>query len=276
MAETHVHEVPHTLEGWYVLHDVYVVDWLSWRNLDEHTKMEIADEASHWLSDSAAYLKGDTAAYNVLTQKGDLMFLHYRETPDEIGRTELTLRQIRLYEYLVPVYSFLSVIEINMYELTSMVMTKLADQDIVPGTEEYDTAFETELSKQKNRLRDRLYCNIPGHRYICFYPMSKVRGEEVNWYILSITERRDIMRDRSRIVRKYQGHVDEIISGAIGLDDWEWAVSLHSDDIMTTKKLLQELRFDTADANYTQFGPIYIGIRCRGDHLPQLLGCESQ
>ncbi|HUU84011.1 MAG TPA: hydrogen peroxide-dependent heme synthase [Phycisphaerae bacterium] len=270
MTERSGTDVPQTLEGWYVLHDVYALDWAAWRALDEHRKGEIAGQAARWL-DSAAGGEGDSALYSVLTQKGDLMLVHYRRSPDDLNRAELGLRQLQLYDYLLPAYSYFSVIELGLYELTAIANKKLADQGVTPGTDAFDEAFAREMDKQKQRAVDRLWCDIPAHRYICFYPMDKRRGEHVNWYALSLEERRDLMRAHGRIGQQYRGQVKQIISGSVGLDDWEWGVSLHADDVLPFKKLIYEMRFDPASAKYAEFGPFYIGIRTPPDQLPALL-----
>ncbi|MHC4441966.1 MAG: chlorite dismutase family protein [Planctomycetota bacterium] len=271
MMDTPGQEVPQTLEGWYLLHDVYSVNWPRWKAEVPSARQEIVNHAAQWLDEAADYGRGDSAAYSILTQKGDLMFLHYRESADELNRVELSLRQTGLYDFLLPAYSFLSVIEINMYELVSMVRTKLADQDILPASIEYESAFETEMSKQRSRVQERVYNSIPRNRYLCFYLMSRRRCQQANWYLLSITERRDMIREHGRISYKYQQQVAEVISGSTGLDDWEYAVDLHADDTLPFKKMLQERRFETASAVYTDFGPFYLGIRCQPQQLTDLL-----
>ena len=264
-------EVPQTLEGYYILHDVYAVDWPRWRALDAKAREEEAAAASAWLARMAGVGQGDSVLYSVLTQKGDLMFVHYRESPEELNRVELSLRQTRLYDFLRPAYSYFSVIELSMYELTALARKKLMDQGIRPGSEVYDSAFEVEMDKQQQRVQTRLFRRIPDGRYICFYPMNKRRGEQVNWYTLSIEERRDMMRNHGRIGHKYHETITQIIGGSIGLDDWEWGVSLHGDDALLFKKLIYEMRFDPASALFAEFGPFYIGIRIPPDGLSGLL-----
>ncbi len=271
MAETPNVEIPQTLEGWYILHDVYTVDWPRWRAVDPGRQSEIAGEAVAWLEAAARVEKGDSAAYSVISQKGDLMFVHYRESPDELNRAELSLRQTKLFEYLKPAYSYFSVIELGLYELTAMARSKLADQGIHAGSPEYEEFFETEMEKQKQRVQTRLFRKIPPQRYICFYPMNKRRGEQVNWYTLSIEERRDMMRGHGRIGHKYHETVTQIIGGSIGLDDWEWGVSLHADDALVFKKLIHEMRFDPASALFAEFGPFYVGIRRQPAQIPAVL-----
>ena len=274
MADTYGPEAPETLEGWYILHDVYAVDWPLWRGLEPPERDEIAGEAGDWLTAAVGCAKGDSAAYSVLTQKGDLMFVHYREAPDELNRVELSLRQIRLYDFLVPTYSFLSVIEVGLYELTTIATKRLADQGIHPGSDEYEQYFETEVGKQKRRAEAKLFRDIPEHRYMCFYPMSKRRGDQVNWYTLDVEDRRELIRGHGRIGHRYREQATQVIGGSIGLDDWEWSVSLHADDALVFKKLVHEMRFDPASALYAEFGPFCVGIRIEPGQMPALLAGE--
>lgn len=270
-AANTTYEAPQTLEGYYVLHDVYRVDWPMWWAVQEKFGPEIIAAARQWLASAAGIERGDSAAYSMVTQKGDLMFVHYRESPEELNRVEMSLRKTRLFEFLQPVYSFLSVIELSMYELTSVAMRKMAEQGLRPGTPEYDNAFAAEMEQQKRRVQGRLFRRVPEQKYICFYPMSKRRGEQVNWYALTMEQRRDFMRGHGRIGHKYHETVTQIIGGSVGLDDWEWGVSLHSDDPLQFKKLVYEMRFDPASALYAEFGPFYVGLRVSPDNLPDYL-----
>ena len=91
---------------------------------------------------------------------------------------------------------------------------------------------------------------------------------------LTVNERRELMRGVGRIAHTYQGQVTQIVSGSVGLDDWEWQVSLYADDVLVFKKLLYEMRFDPASVLYAEFGPVHVGIRLSADQLGELLtGC---
>ncbi|MCH7814054.1 MAG: heme-dependent peroxidase [Planctomycetes bacterium] len=262
--------VPQTLEGWYTLHDVYTIDWPKWRAVEAGRREELAKQVADWLKDAAA-AEGDTAAYSVLTQKGDLMLVHYRRSPDDLNRVELSLRQLGLYEYLWPAYSYFSVIEVSVNEVTAMAHKKLAEQGLTPGSESFDTALAAEMEIQQKRVEPRLFGPIPEHKYICFYPMNKRRGEQVNWYTLDAAERRQMMRGHGRIGHKYHQQVKQVIGGSIGLDDWEWGVSLHANDMLPFKKLIHEMRFDPASALFAEFGPFYLGIRRGVEQIADLL-----
>ncbi len=275
MSETQAPEVPQTLEGWYMLHDLYAIDWPSWNALDASEKDNIRKEAVAWLEGSAAVEKGDTAYYSMLTQKGDVMFVHYRESPEALNQAEIALRRTRFFDYLLPAYSYFSVIEIGLYELTGVAHRKLAQEGLSPGKPGFDEAFAREMEGQHERVKTRLYRNVPEGRYLCFYPMSKKRGESINWYTLTMDERRMMMRGHGRIGHKYHETVTQIIGGSVGLDDWEWGVSLHADDCLVFKKLIYEMRFDPASAIYADFGPFYVGYRQTPPQLGELLSGGS-
>lgn len=104
--------------------------------------------------------------------------------------------------------------------------------------------------------------------------MDRRRGEEKNWYRLALTERQRQMEDHGNIGQRYAGKVKQIISGSIGLDDWEWGVDLFADDPVIFKKLIYEMRFDEVSAVYSDFGTFYLGVRCPAAELPRLLDGE--
>jgi len=271
MTERDAVEVPETLEGWYVLHDVYAVDWASWRAATRGERDVVASEAAAWLKQAAAPERGNSALYSVVSQKGDLMLVHYRESPETLNAVELAWRSLGLFGFLRPAYSYLSVIEVSLYEVAAIAGKRAADRGLKAGTPEYEKAFEEEMDKMKPHMDARLYRNIPTQRYICFYPMNKRRGEHVNWYTLPMSERRAMMRSHGRIGHKYHEQVTQVISGSVGLDDWEWGVSLHADDPLVFKKLVYEMRFDPVSAIYAEFGPFYLGVRRSPSALPALL-----
>src|SRR5450432_3048866 len=123
-------------------------------------------------------------------------------------------------------------------------------------------------------MQPRLFPDIPPHKYICFYPMDRKRGEEKNWYQLPMAERQRLMHEHGMIGRRYAGQVKQIISGSIGFDDWEWGVDLFADEPLVFKKLIYEMRFDEVSAVYALFGHFYVGVRVPAAQLEKLLGGE--
>ncbi|MNP32403.1 putative heme peroxidase [compost metagenome] len=117
----------------------------------------------------------------------------------------------------------------------------------------------------------RLQPILPKSNHICFYPMNKKRDLGDNWYMLSMDERREMMRSHGLIGRSYAGKVKQIITGSVGLDDWEWGVTLFSDDALQFKKLVYEMRFDEVSARYGEFGAFYVGNLLNADRLDDML-----
>jgi peroxiredoxin len=262
-------EAPVTLEGWYTLHEMWAVDWGRWNALAAAERDAIVSEAVRVLEIQGRPSEGHSACYSLLTQKGDLCVMHWRRDLDALRREELVFAATRLRGFLVPAYSYLAVIELGTYELAGHAATMLKRRGLEPGADGFERALEEEMQKI---ARPRLYPEVPARRYCCFYPMSKRRGEQVNWYDLSASERAAIMRGHGEIGRKYAGRVVQVIQGSVGLDDWEWGVTLFADDPLVFKKLIYEMRFDPASSRFALFGSFFVGIRFDPAALGEVLG----
>ena len=268
-------EAPETIEGWYVQHDIYTVQWAAWRTLASEKRERIIEDSAAWLREQAEPEQGSSAFFSLVGQKGDLLLTHFRPQLEALNQVKLGLRQLDLFAYLQPSYGYLSVIELGMYELIGAVQRKLSAAGLEAGTEAYEAAYQHELQQQKEAMRDRLFPPIPPGRYQCFYPMSKKRGETHNWYALPMEERRQLMRGHGMVGRKYAGRVKQIVSGSVGFDDWEWGVSLFADDPLVFKKLVYDMRFDAASSLYALFGEFFVGIRFEPADIGLLLSGQQ-
>lgn len=266
-----VNEAPQTLEGHFVLHDAWHVRWSAWRALSADERAAIAGEAAAWLGSAP---DGHTALYSQLGQKGDLVLLHYRATPDDLNRAQRGWQQLRIAAFLDPAWSYVAVIEASLYEAAAIAQRTVAAKGLAPGSAEHQAALDAELAVQRQALEARVRRTIPAGRYLCFYPMDKRRGEQVNWYHLPMDQRRALMRDHGRIGHKYHGIITQVVGGSIGLDDWEWGVTLHSDDVVAIKRLITEMRFDPSSALYAEFGEFHLAIRQQAQDLAALLAGE--
>jgi chlorite dismutase len=209
--------------------------------------------------------------YSLLGHKGDLMLVHFRQSFDELNEAEIQFAQLGLGDFLESTTSYLSVIELGLYESSLKTYRELVDRGVEPHSEEWKRAVNETLERQREAMRPRLFPEIPPAKYICFYPMDRRRGEEKNWYTLPIEERARQMNEHGLVGRRYAGEVKQIITGSIGFDDWEWGVDLFSDDPLVFKKLIYEMRFDEVSAVYAQFGHFYVGVRCSSENMGKLL-----
>ena len=204
-ASTEMPPVPLTLEGYGVLHQMLRFRWSAWRPLRPSQKTEAIHEASGLLAKWEQNANGQSALFSMLGHKGDLMLVHFRPSFDELNQLELQLSRTRLNEYLEPTTSYLSVIELGLYESTLKAYKTLAERGIEAHSEEWKREIEQTIARQKEAMRPRLFPEMPKHRYICFYPMDRRRGEEKNWYTLPIEERARQMNDHGLFGRRYAG-----------------------------------------------------------------------
>ncbi len=253
--------VPLTIEGASVLHQMLRVRWTAWKALPAAQRSEIANEAAAALGEMEQNPNGQSAAFSLLGHKGDLILVHFRPSFDYLSQVETRLGRLRLWDYLEPASSYLSVIELGLYESSLKTYTTLAEQGVQPGSPEWNAAIEDVLKRQREAMQPRLFPQMPPHKYLCFYPMDRKRGEDKNWYQLPMAERQRQMHEHGMIGRRYAGEVKQIISGSIGFDDWEWGVDLFADDPLVFKRLIYEMRFDEVSAVYALFGSFYVGIR---------------
>jgi hydrogen peroxide-dependent heme synthase len=271
---TEIPAVPLTVEGYSVLHQMMRLRWAAWRALPPAEKSAILGEASSVLSAMEQRSGGQSALFSLIGHKGDLMLIHFRESFADLNQAELKLAGLRFSDYVEPTTSYLSIIELGLYDSTVKIYKELADQGIAPHSDQWKAEIARKLDRHKEAMRPRLYPEIPPHRYACFYPMDRRRGEDKNWYTLPIEERARQMNDHGLVGRRYAGEVRQIITGSIGFDDWEWGVDLFADDPLVFKKLIYEMRFDHVSAVYALFGQFYVGVRVPAASLEKLLSGE--
>jgi peroxiredoxin len=254
--------VPLTIEGSSVLHQMFHFDWKSWRNLDSSKQSAIETEVvelfTRWEQEGG---RQRSALFSLLGHKGDLLFLHFRDNFKDLNRIELELSQTCFSDYLRPSHSYLSMVELGLYESSAKAYTSLAGKGLQPGTPEWDAGVREVLDRQSTAMAQRLNPAIPDAKYICFYPMDRKRAETVNWYTQPMAERQRMMHEHGLIGRRYADSVRQIITGSIGFDDWEWGVDLFADDPLIFKKLIYEMRFDQVSAVYALFGEFFVGVR---------------
>jgi peroxiredoxin len=265
-------EVPLTVEGSSVLHQMMRFRWTAWRGLAAGTRSNIVAEATSALEAAEKPDSGrQSAVFSMLGHKGDLMFVHFRRTFEELSHAQLQLAKLRISEYLEPTSSYLSLVELSLYESTSDTYAGLAQRGIKPHSEEWKKEIEIVLERHRKAMAPRLWPEVPPAKYICFYPMDRRRGESQNWYKEPMADRQRMMKEHGLIGRRYAGEVRQIITGSIGFDDWEWGVDLFAEDPAVFKKLIYEMRFDHVSAVYALFGAFYVGLRVPASGLAGLL-----
>ena len=256
--------VPLTLEGSSALHQFFRFDWKALRALGSFEKRAaMATELVSVLEkmERAADGKVQTALFSELGHKGDLIFVHFRDSFEALNQVELDLAQTELHDFLTPTHSYVSVVELGLYESTRKTYEAASAKGFEAHTPEWNAEIASSLARGADAMKPRLFPSVPDAKYLCFYPMDRKRGEQVNWYTVPFAERQRMMHEHGMIGRRYAEQVKQIISGSIGMDDWEWGVDLFADDPVVFKKLIYEMRFDEVSAVYALFGQFYLGVR---------------
>jgi chlorite dismutase len=270
--------VPLTVEGSYVLHQMFRFQRAAWRTQDAFHRDRILQQAVAVLGAMEAGSKeghpNQSAIYSQIGHKGDLLLLHFRDSLADLHRAELAIEQLELFDFLEPVHSYLSVVELGLYESSAKTYGELAAKGLEPHSPEWKAGVAEVMARQSAAMSTRLFPEMPAGRYLCFYPMDRKRGEARNWYQVPMAERQRMMHDHGMIGRRYADAVRQIITGSIGFDDWEWGVDLFADDPLVFKKLIYEMRFDEVSAVYALFGKFYLGLRVHAIALPNLLAGE--
>jgi len=261
--------VPESLDSWWILHRMFTFDRLAWDAVSPDEQHEVVGEAIKALE---ALKKGDDSDVGfaqMVGHKADLMFTHYSKNYEGLAHAQTVVDKLRISEFIAPAASYVSILELGLYDATGKIHAALAEQNLKPATQEWIEAFDNMLKEQEKvpHHAGRLWARIPQRRYVCFYPMDKKRGEDVNWYMLPFADRARLMVDHGKIGRTYHGLVTQVISGSIGFDDFEWGVDLYADDPIVFKKLIYEMRFDEASAKYGHFGDFYSGVQFSLDQL---------
>jgi len=266
--------VPLTLEGASVLHQMFRFRWPAWRALAPDRRAAIGAAATALLETMERSEEQPSAVFSLIGHKGDLMFLHFRNSMEDLNRAEMAIAQLEVAEFLEPTTSYLSVVELGLYDSSIRLYRSLAERGIEPHRAEWNQEVESQIATQRKAMAPRLYPKVPPHRYCCFYPMDRKRGEERNFYTVPIGERGRMMREHGLVGRRYADQVQQIITGSMGFDDWEWGVDLFADDPLAFKKLIYEMRFDEVSAVYALFGAFYVGVRVEAPRLPEWLAGE--
>ena len=172
IPEKDLHAVPLTLEGSSVLHQMFRFRWAEWRKLNLAQQHEIAAEASAALLKMENDVAGQTALFSLLGHKGDLLVVHFRNSFDQLKAAELAISGLRLSDYLEQTTSYLSVVELGLYDSSVKLYRTLREQGTQPHSPEWNEVIEETIKRQTEAMRPRLFPQIPPNRYICFYPMT--------------------------------------------------------------------------------------------------------
>ena len=267
MATEPIAHPPETLEGWYALHQIFrfpneVPSASELARLASAAGTAMKGGKGKGKSKSPSDEKGWSCFVRLIGSRSHLMAIHFRESLEAIGSAEEKMRTTQISADAELSYTFLSVTEAGLYHITADLARAAAARGGQVGDAEYTRTLAGRAAGERDseHVKRRLYPQVPADMpYVCFYPMSKRRDADQNWYTLELDERSRLMHGHGLTGRRYAGRVQQIITGAIGLDAWEWGVTLFAKDPLDFKKLVTDMRFDEVSAKYAEFGDFYVG-----------------
>ncbi|MFB6121516.1 MAG: heme-binding protein [Halobacteriaceae archaeon] len=254
-------EAPTTVEGWYMLHDFRAIDWDAWRDAPERRRETALAEGRDYLQSHEAVEdapEGESATFTVLGHEADLLVIHARPTLDALDRAERCFETTAFASFTERTDSYVSVTEVSDYVSDEYFAE---DEEADPGLVRY--------------IEGKLEPEIPDDTYVSFYPMDRRRDPDANWYTLPFEERAEMMAEHGDTGREYGGRVRQVIASSVGLDDWEWGVTLFAEDPVDLKDIVYEMRFDEASAEYSDFGRFLVGKRFPPADLGSFMAGEA-
>jgi len=192
--------------------------------------------------------------------KADFGVIALDPDPLKIDRVHQRLLAGPLGPAIVPRWSFVSMTEISEYvQSAEHFGERLVAEGMNADSAEYKTRVKGYADRLVEMNRQRLTPDFPPYRATCFYPMNKKRKVGENWFTLPKEERSKLMIEHAKSGMAFAGRVTQLITVGVGLEDWEWGVTLWAANPEYLKEIVYRMRFDEASARYAEFGPFYTG-----------------
>lgn len=261
-------------EGWHVLHLFYRLDRGRWAGIASRERANASNDFAKLVQDANREKDTSLFCYSVVGTRADIGIMLLAPELHRANAIQHQIANAFPAGALQPVASFFSVTELSEYMTSEEEFIKqmVEQEKLQPESD----AFKARLAEWNARMakyrKDRLYPVLPDKKVMAFYPMSKRRGEVKNWYMLDFAERKRLMGGHARVGRKYAGRILQLITGATGLDNWEWGVTLLADSVGPIKEIVYEMRFDEVSAAYAEFGPFWICLKLAPRELFKRLG----
>lgn len=263
-------------EGLHVIHLYLRMDHVEWQFLDETERKERRARLAGVVAELRALPRTQVLPFSVVSAKSDLGFMVLTPDLHDADYASKRLAEGLGPGMLTPVFSWLSLTERSEYTTTEQEYAQtLKEEGVEAGTPEFQEKMEAFHQRIAKYLKYRLDPDLPtGAEWpvLCFYPMSKRRNLEQNWYAESFDHRNKLMAGHAKVGRTYAGRVLQLITGSTGLDDMEWGVTLLAKSASEIKAIVYEMRFDEVSSRYAEFGDFLIGIRMETEALCDRLG----
>jgi chlorite dismutase len=256
-------------EGWHVLHLFYRVDRARLSELSAEQRQQGLEELRRVLVANAPGAPERLQCFAVPGHKADFGIVLAGPDLRAVHDVQMSIHASHLGPALQPSYSFYSITEVSEYVPDADEYGRILRER--EGVDPSSSIYQAKVASYAERLgqmnRQRLYPEFPTWPCLCFYPMSKMRTADQNWYLLPFERRSELMAQHGRTGMKFGGRVLQLITASTGLDDWEWGVTLWARNPSYLKDIVYTMRFDESSARYALFGEFYFGYILPPDEL---------
>jgi len=245
-------------EGWHCLHLFYRWKREVLDSLGEQRRFDGKEHLAQVLAPQGEDAPQRFQLSIVAGHKADWALLLLDPDPLKLDAVHQQVMSSPLGPAVEPVYSFVSLTEVSEYVPTpEQYGQRLIEQGEEPDSPSYKAKVKAYAQREEAMRRQRLYPEFPPWPVTCFYPMNKKREVGANWFTLPFEERNRLMTEHGHTGMKFGGKVTQLITVGIGLEDWEWGVTLWAANPQYLKEIVYTMRFDEASAVYAEFGPFY-------------------
>lgn len=254
--------------GWHCSHLYYSFDRSVLAGMDENQREQGRADLIAALDPTATDAPTRLQVSLVSGHKADFGLMMMDVDALKIDAVHQQLMASAIGPALRPGYSFVSVTEISEYVPTA---EEYGARLLRQGETEDSPSWSAKVKAYEGRLggmnRQRLTPEFPPYRATCFYPMNKKRKTGENWFALPKSERNNLMSEHARSGIAFAGKVSQLITVGVGLDDWEWGVTLWAANPEFLKDIVYKMRFDEASARYAEFGPFLVSYICSASSM---------
>jgi chlorite dismutase len=246
--------------GWHVSHFFYAFDRDRLARLSPVAVREGMAAFTTTLDPAGPEAPTRLQTWLVSGHKADFGVVVMDPSPLAVDAVHQRLLSGPLGPAIVPTYSFVSITEVSEYVPTvEQFGERLVAEGVPADSPAWKAKVQGYAAREDAMRKARIEPELPPWPNACFYPMNKKREVGENWFTLPFSERSRLMAEHGRTGMSFGGRVTQLITVSVGLDDWEWGVTLWARRPDFLKEIVYTMRFDEASARYAEFGPFYTG-----------------
>lgn len=256
------------LEGWHCAHFFYRFNRAVLQSFKEGQSAAGYLEFVQALDPTGAEAPARLQASIVSGHRADFALMLMDPDPLKIDAVHQRLLAGPLGPAIDPTYSFVSMTEVSEYVPSlEQYRQRLVDDGEAPDSPGLIAKVKAYERREPQMRQQRLTPDFPDWPATCFYPMNKKREVGENWFTLDYASRNRLMAEHARSGMSFAGRVSQLITVSVGLDDWEWGVTLWAANPQYLKDIVYRMRFDEASARYAEFGPFYVSYLANAETI---------